>query len=123
MASYIEAAKQVPLSVEKRAGDWALLHAIFAQAQSGATVSLQEKFVLGFTAQQAEEQLQALLKDIGYTPQQVLRVSELARSAEVTHALAEQRMIVEERVRTIKIPTLLIDGRRYDRVVDASALR
>ncbi len=123
MASYIEAAKQVPLSVEKRAGDWALLHAIFAQAQSGATVSLQEKFVLGFTAQQAEQQLQALLKDIGYTPQQVLRVSELARSAEIAHVLAEQRMIVEERVRTIKIPTLLIDGRRYDRVVDASALR
>ncbi|HRH93015.1 MAG TPA: DsbA family protein [Candidatus Peribacteria bacterium] len=124
MASYIEAAKIVPLSGSGGiGGDWRLLEAIFADAGSGATVSMQERFVLGFTPAQAEAQLQTLLADIGYSPVQVKRIAALASSADVAHALAEQRMIVEEKVRTIKIPTLLIDGRRYDRVVGENTLR
>jgi pimeloyl-ACP methyl ester carboxylesterase len=41
----------------------------------------------------------------------------------VRQSLAAQRAIVEERIRTIKIPTLLIGGRRYDRVVSEETLR
>ncbi len=124
MASYIEAAKLVPLSNSGGiGGDWRLLEAMFADAASGATVSMQEKFVIGFTATQAEEQLQILVREVGYDEAQLQRITTLAASPEVAHSLAEQRMIVEEKVRTIKIPTLMINGRRFDRVVDASALR
>lgn len=124
MASYIEAAKLVPLSNSGGiGGDWRLLEAIFADTASGATVSMQEKFVIGFTATQAEAQLQILAREVGYNEAQVQRIATLAASHEVAHSLAEQRMIVEEKVRTIKIPTLMINGRRFDRVVDASALR
>ncbi len=123
MASYIEAAKLVPLSNSGGiGGDWRLLESIFSETGSG-TVTLQEQFVMGFNAKSAEAQLQTMLLDIGYTAREALRIGELAASPDVAHALAEQRMIVEEKVRTIKIPTLLIGGRRYDRVVDADKLR
>jgi hypothetical protein len=124
MASYIEAAKLVPLSNSGGiGGDWRLLEAIFADAGPDSGFALQEQFVMAFNAKSAEAQLRTMLLEIGYTPQQVERIGTLAASDEVAHALAEQRTIVEDAVRTIKIPTLLIGGRRYDRVVDEEKLR
>ena len=42
---------------------------------------------------------------------------------EIASALAEQRRIVEEEIRTIKIPTFLYGGRRYDRVIGEERMR
>lgn len=124
MASYIEASKLVPLAGSGGAsGDWRLLKALFADTQPDSQFPIQDQFAVGFTAEGAKEALEEMLLDIGYSPAQVARIAQLATSSEVAHALEEQRLIVEDRVRTIKIPTLLINGRRYDRVVDASRLR
>jgi hypothetical protein len=41
---------------------------------------------------------------------------------EISRSLEDQKMIVEQKLRTIKIPTLLIGGRRFDRVVSATKL-
>jgi hypothetical protein len=117
MASYIEALKTQPQTPGAPAhADWVLLSKIFEG-------DLQQRFVLTFNAAQAEEQLQSLLKTMGYTPSQIRTVALRAHSSAVEHSIAEQKLIVEERVRTIRIPTLLIAGRRYDRALDAYALK
>jgi hypothetical protein len=125
MASYIEATKNVPL---KRGDlstppDWQLLEKIFSLDENGGDPDLQEKFVMGYTREAAEQTLRSLLSMIGYTQEDIEKISQLAKSQEIKDSLATQRTIVEEKIRTIKIPTLLFDGRRFDRVVSIETLR
>jgi hypothetical protein len=124
MASYIEATKRVPLTSGNTsvAADWQLLGKIFAEPE-GNDVDLQTKFNIGMTRADAERMLRTLLREIGYSPAEIERIAALAASVEVRESLAAQRMIVEERIRTIKIPTLLFQGRRYDRVIDTKKVQ
>ncbi len=124
MASYIEATKRVPLATGDTsiAADWQLLNKIFAEPD-GNNVDLQTTFNIGMMKPDAEQALKALLHEIGYTLAEIERITTLAASEEVQESLSAQRSIVEERIRTIKIPTLLFGGRRYDRVINAQRLR
>ncbi len=114
MASYIEAVK-TPLQPSRRGADWELLLKIFEG-------DMQDRFVLSFTAAEAEIQLQQFLRDMGYSQAQIREIASRARSSEVQHSLAEQKLIVEERVRTIRIPTFITNGRRYDRAMSVTEL-
>lgn len=125
MASYIEATKRVPLTqgdTSSIAPDWQLLGKIFAEP-AGNDVDLQTKFNIGMTTADAEHTLKQLLKEIGYNDEQIDRIAVLAGSPEVKVSLEAQREIVEKRIRTIKIPTLLFGGRRFDRVVSPEKLK
>ncbi len=123
MASYIEATKRVPLTQGNTtiAPDWQLLSKIFAEPE-GNDVDLQTKFNIGMTGADAERMLNRLLQEIGYSQAEIESIASLAASPEVQESLSLQRVIVEERIRTIKIPTLLFGGRRYDRVVSPEKL-
>jgi hypothetical protein len=103
--------------------DWQLLEKIFSLDENGGDPDLQEKFVMGYTREAAEQTLRSLLSMIGYTQEDIEKISQLAKSQEIKDSLATQRTIVEEKIRTIKIPTLLFDGRRFDRVVSIETLR
>lgn len=124
MASYIEATKHVPLTDgdSSVSPDWQLLSKIFAEA-SDDEVDLQTRFNIAMTRADAERTLQALLAEIGYRPADIARIGAGAASSEVQESLQQQRAIVEERIRTIKIPTLLMGGRRFDRVIDVAKVR
>ena len=117
MSSFIEASKRVPRSRGDNAiaPDWQLIERIFEGTTDDP--ELQSRFAIGMTRLQAYATLLSLLADIGYTQEEVDRIEALASSEEVLQSLAEQRAIVEERIRTIKIPTLLLGGRRFDRVI------
>lgn len=123
IASYLEAVKRVPLrsSVDQITPDWKLLKALFADPLSDS--DLQARINIGMTEDQVETLLQGMLRDIGYSEVDIGTIIRLSTSSEVEESLAQQRSIVEERIRTIKIPTLLFDGRRFDRVVSVEALR
>lgn len=121
VASFIEAAKRVPLRNGEH-GDWLLLEKIFEDVP-GESVDLQTRINMGMTDADARATLKNLLSDIGYAPSDILRIESLAASDDVAHSLEEQRLIVEERIRTVKIPTLLIGGRRYDKVASVESLR
>lgn len=125
MASYIEAVKQVPLAGSNPSlppPDWRLLEMIFADPENNGS-DLQTQFNIGFTRAQAEHRLRELLVEIGYTTAQVEEITAAAASPEIAQSIAEQRRIAEEEIRTIKIPTLIFQGRRFDRVVDVETLR
>lgn len=123
MAAYIEATKHVPLAKGDAtiAADWQLLGKIFAEPQGNA-VDLQTQINIGMTKADAERTLKMLLGEIGYGASEIAQISAMAASTDIRDSLAAQRAIVEERIRTIKIPTLLFDGRRYDRVISRERL-
>lgn len=121
VASIIEATKRVPLKGSDVPGDWQLLLRIFADTP-GDDIDLQTRINIGMDRRMAEETLQSLLRDIGYDNAEIDRIVTLAQSDDIAHALDEQRLIVEDAIRTVKIPTLLIGGRRYDRVVSVETL-
>ena len=123
IASYLEATKLVQLKNNKlpASPDWQLLEMIFGINR--VSIELQTKFNIAFTKQEAEAELQKLLTEIGYSKAQVREIATRAASPEVAAMIAREREIVEKEVRTIKIPTLLIGNRRYDRVVSTEILK
>ncbi len=123
LASYVEAVKRVPLRTNPSgvSPDWQLLEKIFGERTDG--IDWQTVFTMGLTESDLRATMRGFLSEIGYAPQEVRAVESLAGSAEVRDALAVQKGIVEEQLRTIKIPTLLIGGRRFDRVVDPETLK
>ncbi len=121
IASYIEAAKKVPLANATITGDWQLLEKVFGQSPDGRT--MQEVFNATEDASKVTTQLHQYLQQIGYTEEQIVTITNLSSSDEVKASLNAQRKIVNEQIRTRKIPTILFDGRRYDRVVDVDKLQ
>lgn len=123
VSSYIEATKYVPLQGPSDIpGDWQLLKRLFADPEAtGADV--QARINIGMTSAQVETALREMLRDIGFSDAESARIAVLASSEEVQARLSEQKTIVEDRIRTIKIPTLLYAGRRFDRVVSVEKLQ
>lgn len=121
IASYIEATKKVSLSNAPISGDWQLLGKIFSDTRDGK--SMQEIFNATKDADIVKAQLKDYLKQIGYTEAQVVTITNLSDSDEIKENLRAQSKIVNEQIRTRKIPTLFFDGRRFDRVVDVEKLR
>ncbi|MDD5026034.1 MAG: hypothetical protein PHH13_01515 [Candidatus Peribacteraceae bacterium] len=124
LAQTIEAVKMVPLKTNSKSipPDWQLLEIIFNRFDPDG-LDLQTKFNIAFTTEQAQARLKELLKEIGYGPADITKITRLAAGDDVIHSLSEQKEIVENRLHTIKIPTLVFDGRRYDRVVDVKTLK
>lgn len=123
MASYLEATKDVPLPAGNSdvSSDWQLLEKIFEE--NGESVDLQTQFNMQFTPDEAEHKLQEILFSLGYSEAAVERIAQFSQSPDIARRLEEQRRIVEEEIRTIKIPTLLLGERRFDRAVDTGKLK
>lgn len=121
IASYIEATKKVPLANAPISGDWQLLEKIFSDSKDDKT--MQEIFNATEDAAMVTTQLQQYLQQIGYSEEQIKTIATTSTSSEVKDSLNAQRKIVNDEIRTRKIPTLLFDGRRYDRVVDVEQLQ
>ncbi|MFH0770356.1 MAG: hypothetical protein V1926_03175 [Candidatus Peregrinibacteria bacterium] len=125
LASYAEAAKMVPLTTSSATDpppDWQLLKKIFTEIDPDG-IALQMKFNLTFTTEEAEARLKKMLAEIGYGAEAIRHIAILAHGEDTAHSLLEQKVIVEDRLRTVKIPTFLFGGRRYDHVVDVKTLQ
>ncbi len=119
--SYLEAVKFYPLDSEVPA-DWQILEKLFlGKTKEGA--SYQENFNLLYSKDEAEKVLLTWLSDIGYSEKQIQDIKETSRSEDVKNKIKRQIKIVEDEIRTIKIPTIIFDGRRFDRVVSPEKLK
>ena len=84
---------------------------------------MQNQFNLRFNREEAILKLEEILVEIGYSETQIQEISQKAQSEEITNRLADQKRIVEDEIRTIKIPTIIFGGRRYNRVLEPDQLR
>ena len=124
MASYLEAVKVVApahATAANIAPDWQLLEKIFTATNSDGK-PLQSDIDYVFDSARTKEWMHTQLADIGYTSEQVAVIDTLATSDQVRVKLSEQKNIVENKVHTVKIPTIMFDGRRYDRVLQPTQL-
>ncbi|MFN7161318.1 MAG: hypothetical protein ACK4NC_07005 [Candidatus Gracilibacteria bacterium] len=124
IASYLEAVKQVSIPANARdvPADWQLLEYIFI-GKDGKDTELQYQINNVFTETEVTAKLHEILKSIGYSDADIVDIQSRASSEEVKRTLASQRHIVEKEMKTIKIPTIIFDERRYDRVVDVEKLK
>ncbi len=133
-ATYVEALKDGPLPIVPntimfdktlpvQAPDWWLLQLMFTDKDNEG-VPWQDGFNLSYSEDELEVRIHQILKSrMGYSDQQIKDIQARARSDDIKSRLELQRQIVEQRIHTIRIPTLLFHNRRYDRVVDLETLR
>ncbi|MFA5954102.1 MAG: hypothetical protein WC817_01015 [Patescibacteria group bacterium] len=124
IAQYLEAVKLVPPSKldGTTPADWKLLETILLGAD-GDGVQMQVKFNTLYSETEAEHKLQEMLPTFGYDEATIARVTEMAHSDKVVQIIKEHRAVVEQQIRTIKIPTIIFNGRRYDRVISSDTLK
>jgi len=97
---------------------------ILLTGEDEAGNSLQEQFNLVYDEERAAERIETILSSsLELNAAEVRRVKQLMESLEVTERLVKQKQVVETEIKTIKIPTMLFDGRRWDRVVDEDTLK
>ncbi len=102
--------------------DWQLLEKVLLENDTDGT-ALQVKFNTIYTDKEAEDTILRLLGSIGYNENEQAELKTSAHSDAVTEQIKKNIDIVEKKIRTIKIPTIMFDGRRYDRVVDVKTLK
>ncbi len=121
IASYLEAVKLYPLPSTTTPADWQVLERLFIGKDTDR-VDYQIKFNTMYTATEAEDVILSWLTDIGYSEDDRYKIQQAVRSDKTQARLASQKEIVENRIKTVKIPTIMFDGRRYDRAVGPEKL-
>lgn len=126
-SKYLEAVKNMKPEKQNNEqknipADWQLLEKLFT-LPGAKQATLQEDFNWMYNEAQAKEKLAELLAEIGFSNEQINEIEQKANSAEIGLRLASQKNIVENEIRTIKIPTVMFGGRRYDRLLSPEQLK
>lgn len=122
ITQYLEAVKIKPLVNASVPADWQLLDRIFTW-QDAENVSFQIRFNAFYNSEQAKNKLHEWLGELGYTEQDIADIHILAGSEKVAYSIATNKNIVENKIKTVKIPTSVFDGRRHDGVVKTKDLQ
>ena len=69
---------------------------------------------MSYGSEKAEEVLRGWLADFGYSDEEVDEIAELASSDEVKQIIDSNMALVNDKVQTKKIPTMIYDGKRHD---------
>lgn len=121
IARYMEALKKFPLANSEVPSDWKLLDKVFTDKKDG--IEMQEVINISYSNDQTTEYILKSLKEFGYSDEQIGLIKSLAESDTVKNSLDSQKDIVENKIQTIKIPTIIFNGVRHDRVVDVEGLK
>ena len=121
ITSYVEALKSFPLASSEIPADWKLLDKIFTDKKDG--IDIQEVINISYSNDQTVEYILKSLKEFGYTDEQLLLIKSLAESSIIKEKVSSNKDLVENKIQTIKIPTIIFNGARYDRVVDINGLK
>ncbi len=119
IATYVEAAKFIPPahSVSNESPDWQLLEKVYTERDA------QSMLDYSYNSAQAEDWLKKSLSEIGYDNDQVSEIAGLEHSPAIQQQLAQQRSIVEKQIKTVKIPTIIFGGDRFQRVISPQQLK
>jgi hypothetical protein len=122
VTKYLEAMKLQPLKDASVPADWQIIERMFTW-QDNDKVAYQIRFNAFYSNDEAKTKLEQWAKEIGYSDSEVTELATLASSQKVADIIAANRKTVEDKVKTVKIPTSIFDGRRHDGVVSAEDLK
>ncbi|WP_241994525.1 hypothetical protein [Cryobacterium sp. TMT2-10] len=120
VTQYLEALRLNPLDGAKTPVDWEILSRIYTE-KNEAGVSWQS-VINGADPAVATALLQDWSAEFGLSPAQVAEVASVAASDEVAGIIAANTELVEESIHTVKIPSIIFDGRRHDGLVSLDDL-
>ncbi|MGB4758640.1 MAG: hypothetical protein WBP26_01150 [Candidatus Saccharimonadales bacterium] len=122
VVSYLEAMRMRPLDSTKRPVDWLILERMYTGSdQKGRSYQVVINGILG--RDQTAELLQSWMREFGYNDKQVAEIVQLAASDRVAAVMRANEQIIKNQIKTVKIPTIIFDGRRHDGVVKTEDLR
>ncbi|MDO4271686.1 MAG: hypothetical protein Q4C83_01725 [Candidatus Saccharibacteria bacterium] len=105
---------QKPAEVEEdKSIAWQMIDRMFTGKDADGN-DYQNAFNLGYDSKKAEEVLQQWLSDFGYTDDEVADIAKLAKSDKVKDLIAKNVDLVNNKVQTKKIPTMIYNGGRHD---------
>jgi len=93
--------------------DWLIIDRMFT-GQTTDGDNFQNAFNYTYDDSMARKVLNDWLKDFGYTDQEVAEVVKLVDSDKVKKIIDKNRDIVDNQIKTKKIPTMIYNGRRHD---------
>jgi hypothetical protein len=107
-------------STEATPVDWQLLERIYT-GENDKGVSWQSR-INSMDNADVVELLHGWLTEFGLSSEQIETVTTSAASEEVAEIIASNKKLVEVDIHTVKIPTIIFDGRRHDGVVSVDGL-
>ncbi len=122
VTSYLEAIKINPLKDLKTPADWQILNRIFTWKDNSG-ISYQIKINSMMNATQTKDLIQKWLIDIGYSKPQITQIIKDANSQKVADIIKQNQNIVDNKVKTVKIPTIIFNEHRRDGLVSVQDLR
>lgn len=119
ISAVLEAAKDLqPVNYNsKTPADWKILETIFVEKDATGT-NYQSLFNSTISPEKIQDILNEILKKVGYNAEEIVALNNLSKSETIRQRLEFNRNMVENTIKTRRIPTIIFDGKRYDRVID-----
>lgn len=121
ISQYLEAIRLQPLKTANTPVDWLILDRIFT-GQDDKKVNYQTKINGLLDEAQTRNLLRSWLAEFGYEAGQITVIEQTAASAQVADTIEQNSRMVEDRMKTVKIPTMIFDGKRHDGVLGVDQL-
>ncbi len=122
VTQYLEAIKINPLSGKKTPADWQILERIYTSKDADSTPFL-IKINTMLDVKQTKNLITDWLKAIGYNQAQLEKIEADANSKKVSDIIKNNQDIVKNKIKTVKIPTIIYDGKLRSGLVNTSDLR
>jgi hypothetical protein len=101
--------------------DWQVLERIFT-GETDTGVPFQSR-INGLDTDAATALLDGWLAEFGLDAEEVATIKTAAASDEVADVIAANKQLVEDEIHTVKVPTIIFEGRRHDGLVDVDGLK
>lgn len=113
VAQYLVAVQLKPLKKSGQPMIWQMIKRMYTGKTADGD-SNQNAFNVAYDQAKAERVLKGWLRDFGYSDQQLEEIAKLARSDQVTKIIEDNTRLVNDKVKTKKIPTEIFAGQRHD---------
>ena len=120
VSQYLEALRLHPLDGAEVPVDWQVLSHIYLDKNDAGSPF--QSVINNASHAEATALLATWLDEAGMTADQIDVVATEAASPRVAAVIAENRVLVRQSIGTVKIPTMIFDGRRHDGLVSVDDL-
>ncbi len=110
---YLVAVQLKPLKKSGQPIIWQMIKQMYTGKTADGD-SNQNAFNVAYDQAKAERVIKDWLRDFGYSDQQLEEIAKLARSDQVAKIIEDNARLVNDKVKTKKIPTEIFAGQRHD---------
>jgi len=113
ITSYIEAARLKRLENSERPIEWLIIEKLFTEKDTDGR-EFQVAFNISYDEATARKVLENWLKEFGYSESEISEIANLAKSDQVRKIIEKNVSVMDNEIRSKRIPTMIFDGRRHD---------